>query len=107
MRLSSISLLFIASLAPALIYAQSGAPLKADSNIEVSSEKTEGEEDQASVSETIANEQPVDSAPADKPKKLEKKTEPKLSSKTKPSGKVFKPSEQISEDRPVPFPVDI
>ena len=55
MRLSSISLLFIASLAPALIYAQSGAPLKADSNIEVSSEKTEGEEDQASVSETIAH----------------------------------------------------
>ena len=28
-------------------------------------------------------------------------------SNTKPPKKVFKPTEEISEDRPVPFPVDI
>jgi len=31
----------------------------------------------------------------------------KSNSKPKPKEKVFKPSEEISEDSPVPFPVDI
>ncbi|MFT5572198.1 MAG: hypothetical protein ACI9FR_001120 [Cryomorphaceae bacterium] len=104
MRLSSISLLFIFLLSPVLIYAQSGSPVKADAKIEVSSEKSEREEAQATVSETVADERPADSAPVADPVKQK---EPELSSKTKPSGKVFKPSEEISEDRPVPFPVDI
>lgn len=35
------------------------------------------------------------------------KKEAAKKSNTKPPKKVFKPTEEISEDRPVPFPVDI
>ena len=37
----------------------------------------------------------------------EVKTQEAEKSNTKPPKKVFKPTEEISEDRPVPFPVDI
>ena len=37
----------------------------------------------------------------------EQNTQEQSTNDAKPPKKVFKPSEEISEDRPVPFPVDI
>jgi hypothetical protein len=73
-----LTLLFMAS-----VWAQSEAPKELDRQLE-----------QQQEAEALAEtDEPVINAPK--------------SSKTKPPKKTFKPSEEISEDSPVPFPVDI
>ncbi len=57
-------------------------------------------------SETSAGEQNKSDESANTRARSEKKAEEEKSN-AKPPKKVFKPSEEISEDLPVPFPVDI
>jgi len=49
----------------------------------------------------------AESAPSTSETSPAKKRAPKTTSKPEQSEQVFKPSEEISEDLPVPFPIDI
>jgi hypothetical protein len=104
MRLLLISVFLVFSLATKLVYAQVDPTPKSDTMADVNGEESEVEAGQLSLPEQGAEEDQVDSTAAEK---AAEKKEPELSSKAEPTREVFKPSEEISEDRPVPFPVDI
>ena len=53
----------------------------------------------------LTSAQEAESESTSKPQSQEETKQPAV--KSKPKEKVFKPSEEISEDLPVPFPVDI
>lgn len=73
-------------------------------SVSASAQTTEGSTPETVVSEAEQSDE------AKRRIKEQQELEEKLkeqASKTKESGGVFKPTEEISEDRPVPFPVDI
>lgn len=72
--------------------AQSGAPFKSQSDPAAQPQPTQ------------TDEQATESAPLDEPLEAEAKAQRAPSRRNED---VFKPSEEISEDQPVPFPVDI
>jgi len=81
-----------------------GQPLRAQIG---SGEDVQGtEQTPNTVQEPSANKEPsaANRAPPPEPKPTPPTTD---QSKTKPNQTVFRPSEEISEDLPVPFPVDI
>lgn len=97
--MKAIFILLISLVLTFKLSAQTGSPIKTTSNDQ--QQKTEQ-----------ADEQPIDAESSNAANTTESKTnesalKPEPKKKPEPRKEVFRPSEEISEDRPVPFPVDI
>ena len=103
----SVLLMLVLSLQANILFAQQGD----DSSDQATADAQELSEEEARA-KSIADLEKLKQANDEKKRKaeqekLEKQQQEQQSSKPKEPRKVFKPTEEISEDSPVPFPVDI
>lgn len=101
MLIVSVALLLLSP----MVFAQTDAPNKQPvPNTATDTVQQDADNDREQASDEIDIEAGASSA---SPSAESTNAETTKTSKAKPEQKVFKPSEEISEDRPVPFPVDI
>ena len=106
-KLSTL-LMLVLSLQTNTIFAQQGDSDASDQTTVDAQELSEEEARAKSIADLEKLKQEIDEKKRKaEQEKLEKQQQEQQSSKPKEPRKVFKPTEEISEDSPVPFPVDL